>query len=637
MGVKSSLKDVGRVLRIDFSVMNAVTKKLDEILDKPSVKFKDFDKLKDSEDMNDRAKWQEFNKLEKENKELFRLARRFEGTPRNVGVHASGILVTPMPISDIVPTRKAKDGTTVTLYTGTQLESLNFIKFDILGLKTISVIKNCLKLINEELSFEDLYKNLDLTDDKVYEMIRNKETDGLFQIESNLFKGMIEDIKPDSMNDIIVLNALGRPGPLSAGMPQAYAKRKHGEEEATEPLKNTQDIVANTLGTIAYQEQLMLIAQRVAGFNGNQADSYLRKGTAKKDRKKMDLCRQWFIYGKVNEEPPADYDPENKDQVMYDPKGIHGAPIKGGIANGYNKDDLIKFWHDIEGYCDYLFNLSHSACYSYITLITAFLKKYYPVQFMAALLSAEEKEEKIEKYIQVAESMGIKVRVPDINVSGIAFTPTQDSILYGLGSVKGVGATSLPDIIANRPYMSVKDAINRIPKKSFNKRVGLALIKSGVFDFYNENRYACMNEFYDARKDKDDRYDVNDYDEIICGELEKEVLGTSITYKPWWDTIKPDQTVERAMEIVDVAEKIDRNGRLMAFVTFKCQGSVIKGVVFASKYSRYAGLLDKQRYTHATIKGKKDDKGSLIVSKVTEYRPESSEDKVAQRFHRILA
>ncbi|MED1125393.1 DNA polymerase III subunit alpha [Bacillus atrophaeus] len=634
MGVKSSLKDVGRVLRIDFGIMNEITKKMDEILDKPSVKFKHFDKLKDSEDMNDRAKWQEFNKLENEHAEIFRLARRFEGTPRNVGIHASGILVTPMPVNEIVPTRKAKDGTTVTLFTGVQLEDLNFIKFDILGLKTISVIKNCLRHINEELSFESLYEGMDPDDNQVYEMVRRKETDGLFQIESNLFKGMIEDIKPDSLNDIIVINALGRPGPLSAGMPQSYAKRKHGEEEAVEPLRNTWDIVENTLGTIAYQEQLMLISQRVAGFNGNQADSYLRKGTAKKDKKKMALCKQWFVYGKINAAAPAGYDEDNKDQVMYDPEGKHGAPITGGINNGYDKDVLLRFWNDIEGYADYLFNLSHSACYSYITAITAHLKKYYPVQFMTALLTAEDKEEKVEKYIQVSESMGISVRVPDINLSGVDFTPMDNAILFGLGSVKGVGETSLPDIIANRPYVSIANAIERIPKKSFNKRVGLALIKSGAFDFYVENRYKGMNEFYDARKDKDDRYDTEEYNEIICGELEKSVLGAPITYKPWWDQIEPGEKVEQPMELLDVTEKTDRNGRLMAFLKLKARGSVIKGVMFSSYYAKNAGMLDTERYTHAVIKGKKDDKGSIIVSKASEFKPPT---KTEERFLTILS
>ena len=258
MGVKSGLKDVGRVLRIPFDTMNQITKKLDEILDKPQAKFKDFDELKDG-DSNDKAKWEEFKKLEEENKEIFRLARRYEGTPRNQGIHASGILVTPMPVNDMFPTRKATDGTTVTLFSGTQLEALGAIKLDVLGLKTLTVIKKCLQHINDELTFEDLYKSLDLNDPQMFEMIRKKETDGLFQIESNLFKGLIEDIQPTEFNDIVVMNSIGRPGPLSAGFDKDYADRKHGRKEIKEPLPNTMDIVQNSLGVIVYQEQIMLI------------------------------------------------------------------------------------------------------------------------------------------------------------------------------------------------------------------------------------------------------------------------------------------------------------------------------------------------------------------------------------------
>lgn len=644
MGVKSGLKDVGRVLRVDFGELNRVTKKIDEILDIPSLKFKDLDDLKTSTDSNERSAWKEFNKIEKDNEELFRLARRFEGTPRNMGIHASGILVTPDPVDEIIPLRIAKDGTRVTMYTGVQLEDLGYIKFDILGLKTISVVKNALRMINEDLTFQDLYDNMELDDPKVFDMIQKKETDGLFQIESNLFKGMIEEIKPDSLNDIIVINSLGRPGPLSAGMDKAYARRKHGLEEAVEPLKNTWDITKDTLGTIAYQEQCMLISQRVAGFDGNQSDTYLRKALAKKSVEKMALCRQWLIYGKINEEAPEGYRAGNMNQVMYDPEGKYGRAIKGGINNGYVESKLIDFWNDLEGYAKYLFNLSHSACYSYITSMTAHLKRYYPLEFMTALLSMEDKEEKVEKYIDVANKMKLTIKVPDINLSGVAFTPLKNTILsgrgsvkeaneilFGLGAVKGVGDTSIPDIIANRPYENIADAISRIPKKSFNKRVGSALIKAGAFDFYNPNRYEVMNEFFDIRKDKCDRMDPNDFTDYVCAEEEKSVLGASVTHTPWWNEVEAKTTVEEVMELIDVSERTDKNGKIMGFLTLKCNGSVIKGIMFSSYYAKNLGALDKERNTHALIRGKKDDKGTLLVSKATSV---SEEDL---RLSKILA
>ena len=352
MGVKSGLKDVGRVLEIDFPTMNGITRQIDEILDKPGAGFKHFDKLKDGSSQ-EQAKWRQFDQMEQQHAELFRLARKFEGTPRNMGIHASGVLITPMAVNDVIPTR-TKDGIKITLYTGVQLETLNFIKFDILGLKTLTVIKNTLKHISEELSFEDLYDEVKFDDKGIYSIMREKKTEGLFQIESNLFKGLIEDIQPTEFNDIVVMNSIGRPGPLSAGFDKDYAGRKNGIEEVREPLPNTLDIVQDSLGVIVYQEQIMLISQRVAGYSDNQADSYLRKAFAKKQKEKMAICRQWFIYGKKNGPAPEGYDEANLNQPMYDPTGKHGEAIVGGIGNGYDEKQLADFWKSIEGFADYL-------------------------------------------------------------------------------------------------------------------------------------------------------------------------------------------------------------------------------------------------------------------------------------------
>lgn len=353
MGVKSGLKDVGRVLEIEYGVMNEITKKVDEWSDKPDLSFEDLDKLKDSDRETERKAWEEFNNYETQYPELFRLARRFAGTPRNYGVHASGILITPDPVNNLFPTR-IKDGVTVTLYTGVQLEDLKAIKFDILGLKTLSVIKETLNAIDKSLTMDDLYKMVDINDKEMFAMIQQKQTDGLFQIESPLFKGMVESIVPNTMNDIIVITSLGRPGPLSAGMDKAYAERKHGRQEAVEPLPGTWAVVADTYGTICYQEQIMIISKIVAGFDDNQSDSYLRKAFAKKKKDKMAQCRQWFIYGKINAEAPEGYNADNKNQPDYDPKGKCGPAIKGGILNGYTEKQLVDFWANIEGFADYL-------------------------------------------------------------------------------------------------------------------------------------------------------------------------------------------------------------------------------------------------------------------------------------------
>lgn len=627
LGVKSGIKDVGRVLRIPFDVVNGINKKLDEIIEAPGASFADYDSLKDSPDPLDREKWKEFNKLEQENPELFRLARRFEGTPRQYGIHASGILIMPMPVNVLFPTRKAKDGTTVTIYTGEQLEELKAIKFDILGLKTLTIIKNTLKHIDPNLTFDDLYQMVDVNDPNIYKMICNKETDALFQLESNLFKGVIGDIQPDTLEDIIAITSMCRPGPLSAGMHLAYARRKREEEEATPPLPGIDDIVGKTFGTIIYQEQCMLIAQKVAGFDDNQADSYLRKALAKKKKDKMDICRQWFIYGKKNEEPPAEYDPENKNQPYYDPEGKHGAPIKGGVNNGYKEEDLANFWSKLEGYASYLFNKSHAATYSYTTLLTAYLKCYYPTEFMAAVLSMQEDDKSIAYYMKICDEMDIKIKTPDINKSEASFTPSGKSILYGLGSIKGVGASSVMGIIENRPYESLEDVVKKIPKKTFNKRVGTALIQAGAFDFETPNRYELLNRFFDLRGDKDERYVVEAYDEEACMEMERKVLGAPVTFKPWWDTVPKDKRVQRVLKLKNLKELMDRYGRLMAFLELETQGATIKGVVFSKQYSKLVGILTVNIGNELLFTGKKDDQGSFIVSKAEEMRDEEEELK----------
>jgi len=633
MGVKSGLKDVGRVLQIDFGIMNSITKEIDIITDDaPGIKFKHLDALAESDLEKDKAKYKQFKELEDRYPELFRLARRFEGTPRNMGVHASGILITPMPVADLFPTRvDPKTGVTVALYTGPQLESLSAIKVDILGLKTLDVLDMTAKSIDPNSNLEDYYDIVKTDDKKMFNLIKSKATDGLFQIESPLFKGLCDSIQPDNIDDIIAITSIGRPGPLSAGMDKMYADRKHGREQAVEPLPNTWDLVSNTYGTIIYQEAIMLIAQRVAGFNGNQADSYLRKGFAKKKKVLMDMCKQWFIYGKKNIEAPIGTDENNLDQPMYDPIGKHGTEILGGIANGYEEQQLKDFWSNIEGFADYLFNKSHAACYSYITVLTAYFKTYYPAKFMAALLTMQDNADKIDQYVKITRQMGIPVTAPDINISQKGFVENDGKILYGLGSIKGVGENSIAELIANRPYTSIEDALSKVDKKHLNKRVGVALIKAGAFEAINKNRYTLLQEFYTLRKDKDEYESAELYNREVCMEMEQEVLGTTITYVPFWDNVVTGQTVELEFELKKVQEKADKKGNLMAFVDGTCDGSPIRAVVFSKTYVKNIAYFDMNFNTKIILKGKKDEKGALIVSSAKEYKETFNEEDMFTR------
>lgn len=648
LGVKNGLKDVGRVLNIDFSTMNALSKKIDEWTDgAPSIKFKDLDNLANGNE-REQSIYKEFKETEVQYAELFRLARVFEGTPRNQGVHASGVLITPMPINDMFPTRIDKEGNQIILYTGPQAEMIGGVKIDILGLKTLDVLDLTVKAIDPEATVYQLYNLVDnhLEDEEMFAALCRKETEGIFQLESALFKGMISDILPKNINDISVITSLGRPGPLSAKMDKIYAQINRGEIEAKEPLRGTWHIVENALGTICYQEHVMRIAQVVAGFDDNQADSYLRKALAKKDPVKMELCKQWFIYGKINTQDPSQFgfEADDKKRPFYDPEGKHGHEILGGVNNGYTAEELEEFWENIKGYASYLFNASHAACYSFISLCTMYLKTYYKPQFMAALLSLQSKQEKIDLYCKVAQGYGIGISTPDINLSNEFFTAVEGKILYGLNSIKGVGATAIPTLIACRPYVDVADAYEKAGKKAFNKKIGEALIQAGAFDFQDTNRNKVLNVFQDVRKaKKEDRFDENKYGELVCTEYEREVLGSAITYRPYWDTVQPQESVNVTMALKAVREKRDKNGNMMAFITVDIANTEVRGVVFASTYCKNVDAFDMNLTKTVNAQIKKDDKGGFVLNKILKTPPKTKinsekhvTDDMVSTFDRLL-
>ena len=279
LGVKSGIKDVARVLEIPLAVSNTISKNLDQFkeLVPPTPEFKDYDKLKDSLNENEQIAWKEFHKLEEENKEVFRIARNFEGLKRGFGIHASAYLATPIPVTDVFPTRKDKSGVTVTLYPGTMIEEMGGVKFDLLGLLTVDLITKTIHLIDASWTAETLYEKADLNDPGVYQMLTNKQSDCVFQMESDLFKGLLSLIKPNSINDIAAINGLGRPGPLSSKTHEKYAAGKNDGIIEDPVIHGIDNILSLTYNQMLYQEHSMLISKQVSGFNGTQADSLIRK------------------------------------------------------------------------------------------------------------------------------------------------------------------------------------------------------------------------------------------------------------------------------------------------------------------------------------------------------------------------
>ena len=614
MGVKSGLKDIGRALKIPFDKMNALSKIIDDFKDvvPPQPKFKHYDALKDG-NATEQSLYTKWQKLEADNKELFRLARAFEGLKRNFGVHASGVLAMPCRVDDYFPTRTDADGVMITLFTGVECEELGTAKLDVLGLKTLSIIETTLKHLDKDVQW--LYDSFDIEDKKLYKLLAQAKTDCVFQLESDMFKDMLRNMKPNSFGDISVATSIGRPGPLSAGLDKQYIACKNGKSAVEYPIHGIENILDDTYGIIAYQEQLMQIAKQVSGFDDNQADSIVRKIIAKKKASMFPMMIRCHIYGKKNCEGPEGWE-QDDNAPWYDPKGKYGPEIKGAVSNGYTPEEMNYYFDYISGFSSYAFNRSHAVAYSFISMLTTWLKLYHPVEFFAAYLSMQSLEDLV-RYIPLVRKEGIDVEVPDINVSNLDFTPNGNTILFGLGSIKGVGLSSIPAIIEHRPYTSLEDAMNKIGKKAFNKRVGSALIKSGAFSNIKHNRLELMNEFYDLRKDKDERLNNEDYGKELIMSFEMETLNCPVTYTPEWFSMEDKAEVENVkVRITKVDERKDKSGNLMAF----CKGDVGGGVeidliVFSSIYLNNLPYIKYDETVY--LSGKKESDSKIIVKKVS--------------------
>lgn len=636
MGVKSGLKDVGRALNIPFDIMNALSKQIDEINIKAQPDFKDYDGLKNSDNQTEKSDWEKFHKLELENREIFRLARKFEHLKRNFGVHASGILILPFAATQIVPVRIDKDtGVAITFFTGIEVEELNCVKYDLLGLRSLDIIQACLSHAMPGTHIVDFYHQFPKDDKATFNMVRSKKTDGVFQLESDMFKGLIEEIKPQTISDIAALNAVGRPGPLSAGLQHQYAKGKNtGKYEY--PIRNCEDILDKTFGCPIYQESLMLISKKVSGFDDMQADSLCRKPIAKKKKELFPMMERCHIYGKRNIEGPEGWE-KDETAPWYDPKGKYGGEIKGALANGYTVEEMKSYFNTIMGYSEYCFNASHAWSYALIGTVMAYLKCHYPVQFYASVLSAQSDDTKIQKYIKVAESEGIQVKVPDINLSEASFTPITDKdtkeILYGLASIKGVGEASIDPIISARPYRSLEDLIERVPKKYLNKRVINALAMSGALSEFGENRIQLLKDIQKIRKDKDPvklKYargtsklekilDYEDWTEDICILMEEATISTAITHKRWINTVQDGQKIiKEPAHIISFREHMDKKGNMMCFAKLLCHDSEVDATIFSSLYSKSSGLFDPNLNPARDLlfSGEKQGDAKFLVSRL---------------------
>ena len=463
MGGKSAIRDTARALELPLPDADRLAKafpdsldaKLKKLLKPGGIDQKYLDGIKDKREVVEQS--HNFRKLAEEKTpeaDVLKQAYELEGCLRNIGIHACGIIITPDDMVKFVPVTKAKDSEMlVTQFDNSVAENAGLLKMDFLGLRTLTIIKDAVRFVKQNHGIELDIDTIPLDDKKTYELFQRGETNGVFQYESAGMQKSLKDLKPDTFNDLIAMNALYRPGPI-AYIPN-YINRKHGREPVVMDLEGMDEFLGETYGITVYQEQVMRLSQKLANFTKGDADT-LRKAMGKKDRYTLDKMKGKFI-----------------DNCK---------------TNGHDAVVSEKVWKDWEAFASYAFNKSHSTCYAYIAFQTAYIKAHYPSEFMASVLNHAGSIDAISFLMEECKRMGLKVLGPDINEGFAKFSVIEggSDIRFGMASVKGVGENTVQNIIdernANGKYTSVFDLAKRLDPKSVNKKSLEGLALSGGFD-----------------------------------------------------------------------------------------------------------------------------------------------------------
>ena len=458
LNARGVLKDVGRALGMSFADTDKVTKlvpaELGIDLATALEKEPKLRGLRDSEPLYTR---------------LFEVSQVLEGLHRHAGVHAAGIVIGQEPLTEICPLLKTNEGDVVTQYAKDEAEAVGLVKFDFLGLKTLTVIDVALRLIKETTGQPLDLDTIPMDDPAVYELISSAETTGVFQLESSGFRDLLRRLRPDTFEDIIAALALYRPGPLDAGMVDQYVRRKRGDEPITFFHPSVKEFLKETYGVVVYQEQVMQISTAIAGYSMGRAD-ILRKAMGKKKQALIDAERTPFI--------------------------------EAAVERGHKRKEMESLFETLESFARYGFNKSHSAAYALVTLQTAYIKAHFPVEFICALMTCDmDRTDKMILYVSEAKRLGIAVRVPDINRSRKDFSVVAGEILMGLGGIKNVGGSAIDVVVeereANGPFESFYDFCMRVDLRRVNRRVIESLVYGGAFDQFGVNR-ARIEEHLDT-------------------------------------------------------------------------------------------------------------------------------------------
>ena len=639
LAARGVIRDVGRVMDLPYAQVDTIAKMIPQELNITIDK---------ALQMNPELK--KVYEDQKEIHDLIDTAKRLEGLPRHTSMHAAGVVISQKDVSEYVPLSRASDGSIVTQFTMTTLEELGLLKMDFLGLRTLTVIQNAVHLIEQDAGVKLDMQHIDYNDKKVLDSLGTGRSDGVFQLESAGMKNFMKELKPQSLEDVIAGISLYRPGPMDF-IPQ-YIRGKNRPDTIKYDCPQLESILKPTYGCIVYQEQVMQIVRNLAGYTLGRSD-LVRRAMSKKKAAVMEKERQNFVYG--NEE--------------------EGVP--GCIANGISEQTANKIYDDMIDFAKYAFNKSHAAAYAVVSYQTAFLKYYYPVEFMAALMtSVIEMPTKVAEYIQVCRQMNIKILPPDVNRGAYGFSVDNGAIRYGLSAIKSVGRPVINALVEEREvkgeYRSLKDFIERLTG-TVNKRAIENFIKAGALDCLEGNRrqkmlvysqivdsiaqekknsFAGQMSLFDLVSDEEKKEyeirmpDVEEYDKEMILAFEKDVLGIYLSGHPLeryrnimekmisakTTDFQPDeesgipkvydgQKVIIGGMITEKTIKYTRNNKVMAFLTVEDLLGTVEIVVFPRDYEKWQSMLneDARVFVQGRVNAEDDKPSKLILEKVRAF------------------
>lgn len=656
MGAKAAIRDVGRVLDVSYNKVDNIAKEI------PFALGMTIDKALDT-NPNLRKLYEE----DGETKEIIDVSRKIEGMLRHASTHAAGVVISKKPIDEYVPLYKHQDAIT-TQFTMTTLEELGLLKMDFLGLRTLTVIRDALDLIEKNHNVKINFSTMEYDDPKVYELLASGNTLGVFQLESAGMRSFMKQLKPDNFEDIVAGISLYRPGPMDS-IPN-YINNKNNPEHVEYLHEKLKPIMEVTYGCLVYQEQVMQVVRDLGGYSYGRSD-LVRRAMGKKKMDVMEKERQYFIHGKFDDNGELE--------------------IEGCVRNGVPEDIGNKIFDDMIDFAKYAFNKSHAAAYGVLAYETAYLKAHYPVEFMAALItSVMGNTDKVVEYIRECNNLKIDVLKPDINKSFTKFSVEHNSIRFGLAAVKNVGVNVLNNIIAEREaggeFKDFNEFCKRLDSKDSNKRIIESLIKCGAFDEMGDNRASLLLGYekllesisMDRKKnlagqvslfdgfgmdesmsnDIQNMYTlpkVNELEEKERLYLEKEVLGMYVSGHPlsqYKEELKKNTTINNAdlndlkddyVSYLNLNEKevvmggiivnktirTTKRNDLMAIIELEDLYGVIEVIVFPQVLQKYNTIIqeDKIIYVEGRLSIKEDENAKLIAREIRDMSTESNQHK----------